>query len=251
MNHASRMKRIAIQYRNSGFTLVELLLAVTLLSMLMALTYGGLRAATRATDRGQQVLEESGRLRMAHQFVRKQINQAVPLGFSQEEDGASLAGESPIMEVFWGGPDSIRFVGPMPGYLGFGGPQVQELSIINGENGKQLVLTHALVQGFEEERLDDRDPIMLIDRIDTAQFQFLARDEEGEIAGWLTSWEDTGSLPVAIALDIEFEEDVYADWPLLVAAVKVDSMAVTEPLQGQDTYQSAIRELIEQRRTED
>jgi general secretion pathway protein J len=139
----------------------------------------------------------------------------------------------------------------MPGYLGFGGPQVQELSIINGENGKQLVLTHALVQGFEEERLDDRDPIMLIDRIDTAQFQFLARDEEGEIAGWLTSWEDTGSLPVAIALDIEFEEDVYADWPLLVAAVKVDSMAVTEPLQGQDTYQSAIRELIEQRRTED
>ena len=60
--------------RDRGFTLVELLLAVTLLSMLMALTYGGLQAATRTTDRGQKILQESGRLRMAHQFVRKQIN---------------------------------------------------------------------------------------------------------------------------------------------------------------------------------
>jgi general secretion pathway protein J len=248
MSPARRVKQAGIHGRTSGFTLVELLLAVTLLSMLMALTYGGLRAATRATDRGQQVLEESGRLRMAHQFVRKQINQAVPLGFSQEEEQASLVGQPPIMEVFWGSANSIRFVGPMPGYLGFGGPQVQELSIVSGENGKQLVLTHALVQGFEEDRLNDRDPIVLIDRIDTARFEFLARDEEGEIAGWLSDWEETGILPVAIALEIEFEEDVYADWPLLVAAVKVDSIAVTEPLQGQDEYQSAVRELIEKRR---
>ena len=32
-----------------GFTLVELLLAMTLMSMLLALAYGGLRASTRAT----------------------------------------------------------------------------------------------------------------------------------------------------------------------------------------------------------
>ena len=87
--------------RARGFTLVELLLAVTLLSMLLALAYGGMRAATRATDRGQQVLEESGRLRMAHQFVRKQLNQAIPLAFSQAE-GAAL--EEPISEVFLGAP---------------------------------------------------------------------------------------------------------------------------------------------------
>lgn len=234
--------------RDSGFTLVELLLAVTLLSMLLALTYGGLQATTRATDRGQRILEESGRLRMAHQFVRKQINQAVPLGFSQQEDAAAALGQAPVMEVFRGSADSIRFVGPMPGYLGFGGPQVQELTIVNGENGQELVLTHALVQGFEDASLDERAPIMLIDHIESASFTFLARDEEGEIAGWISEWVEPGQLPVAVALDIKFVEEVYADWPLLVAAVKVDASAVTDILDGENSYQSAVQELIEKRR---
>jgi general secretion pathway protein J len=232
---------------NDGFTLVELLLAVTLLSMLLALTYGGLQAATRTTDRGQKILQESGRLRMAHQFVRKQINQAIPLGFNQQDDTAAAMGEPPLTEVFFGSGESIRFVGPMPGYLGFGGPQVQELNIVDGDEGLELVLTHALLQGFEDASLDERDPIVLLDHIASAEFSFLARDEEGEIAGWLSDWEETAKLPVAVALNIEFEEGVYADWPLLVAAVKVDASAVSE-LGGDDSYQSAVRELIEKRR---
>jgi general secretion pathway protein J len=157
-------------------------------------------------------------------------------------------GEPPITEVFFGEAGSIRFVGPMPGYLGFGGPQVQELNIINGDNGKELVLTHALLQGFEDANLDERDPIVLIDHIETAEFSFLARDEEDEIAGWVSDWEETAKLPVAIALDIQFEEGVYTDWPLLVAAVKVDASAVGDALGGDDSYQSAVRELIEKRR---
>jgi general secretion pathway protein J len=238
--------------RGSGFTLVELLLAVTLLSMLLALTYGGLQAATRATDRGQKILEESGRLRMAHQFVRKQINQAIPMGFSQQEaaSAAELVGKPAVMEVFRGSMNSIRFVGPMPGYLGFGGPQVQELSIVNGRNGQELILTHALVQGFEDAWLDEREPIVLIDHIQSASFKFLARDEEGEIAGWIEEWLEPGLLPVAVALDIEFEEGVYADWPLLISAVKVDASSVTDLLGGEDSYQSAIRELIDKRRSQ-
>jgi len=230
--------------RNAGFTLVELLLAVTLLSMLLALSYGGLRAATRATDRGQVILEESSRLRMAHQFVRKQLNQAIPLVFSQLDE-ESLEGEPG--EVFLGGPESIRFVGPMPGYLGFGGPQVQELSIVQGDNGLELVLTHALVQGFEESALTERAPIALIDRIASAEFQFQARDEEGYLMPWTNSWVETERMPVAVSLDIEFEEGAYTQWPMLVAAVKIDPSVVDGVNGGQD-YQSAIKQLIEKRK---
>ena len=122
--------------KQSGFTLVELLLAITLMSMLLALAYGGLRASARATERGQVILEESGRIRMAHQFVRKQLNQMVPLVFLQDEV------QEQERTVFEGSSDAIRFVGPMPGYLGFGGPQVQELALVPGEQGTALVLSH-------------------------------------------------------------------------------------------------------------
>lgn len=226
-----------------GFTLVEILLALSLMGMLLALAYGGLRASTRAADKGQAVLENSGRIRMAHQFVRKQINQMVPLAFADEQSGERT--------VFTGEARSIRFVAPMPGYLGFGGPQVQELSIVSGEDGDELVLSHALLQGFEEQDLYERDAILLMDKIDFAEFSFLGRDENGELLPWASQWDQPETLPEAVSLDIEFTEEVYIDWPLLNATVRIDASALQELIglgSDEPVYNNAIRELIDKRR---
>ena len=230
--------------RAAGFTLVELLLAITLMSMLLALAYGGLRASARATDRGQVILEESGRIRMAHQFVRKQLNQMVPLVFLESEDQQERT-------IFEGNADMIRFVGPMPGYLGFGGPQVQELALVSGEHGLALVLSQALLQGFEESDLYERPPIVLLDRIDQASFEFLGLDEAGELADWTSDWEDPASLPLAVSLNIEFEEDVFTTWPLLVASVRIDASALRELADGENistSQDTRVRSLIDRRK---
>lgn len=211
--------------------------------MLLALAYGGLRASTRATDKGQKVLEDSGRIRMAHQFVRKQINQMAPLAFQDEELGERT--------VFVGDSKKIRYVAPMPGYLGFGGPQVQELSIVSGDNGDALVLSHALLQGFEEQNLYVRAPILLIENIKFAEFSFLGRDETGELSGWVNQWTDPALLPESVALDIEFTEDVYIKWPQLTASVRVDASALAELVTGESdepNMSRAIRDLIEKRK---
>jgi general secretion pathway protein J len=241
------MRRARRQFRSAGFTLVELLLALTLMSMLLALAYGGLRAATRATDRGQTVLEDSSRIRMAHQFVHRQLNQAVPLAFAQEEDGTERT-------VFEGAAERIRFVAPMPGYLGFGGPQVQELAIVRGDEHFELVLSNALLQGFEEERLYDRPPIVLLEDIESAGFSFLGLDENGELAGWSSTWEEVGLLPESIALEIEFIDEVYIHWPLLTASVRVDPSALAELAPdgtliegGERDYRSVIQDMINRR----
>jgi len=227
--------------KSRGFTLVELLLAITLMSLLLALAYGSLRASTRATDRGQTILEDSSRIRMAHQFVRKQLNQMIPLVFLESEDQEQRM-------VFDGSANRVRFVAPMPGYLGFGGPQVQELTFRQGEDGLALVLSNALLQGFEESNLYERAPIVLLDQIDQAEFQFLGLDEEGEIASWTSTWELPGTLPLAVSLDIEFTEEVYLRWPQLTASVRIDSGALGD-LAGQQglsqSYGSAIKKMIQ------
>ena len=230
--------------RTSGFTLVEMLLAMTLMSMLLALAYGGLRASTRATDRGQVILEQSSRIRMAHQFVRKQLNQMIPLVFMESDDQEQRT-------VFEGSSDKIRFVAQMPGYLGFGGPQVQELTFVRGEQGLALVISHALLQGFDEEKLYELDPIVLLEGIDQAQFQFLTLDEEGETTAWSSDWEDPEILPVAVSLAIEFNQEVYVRWPLLTASVRIDAEALRRLGEAQgrtQTYSTTIRKMIRDRK---
>jgi general secretion pathway protein J len=228
----------------SGFSLVELLLALSLMSMLLALAYGGLRASTRATDKGQAILEDSSRIRMAHQFVRKQLNQMAPLVFSESDDQQERT-------VFEGEARKIRYVAPMPGYLGFGGPQVQELSVVSADEGYALVLSHALLQGFEEENLYLRDPIVLIESIEFAEFSFLGREETGELTAWTTQWEQKELIPEAVSLEIEFTEDVYIRWPLLTASVRVDPSALNDlaaNLLGERDLDKSIKDLIDKRK---
>lgn len=224
-----------------GFTLVELLLAITLMSILLGLTYSGLRAATRASQRGELLLAAGGELRASHQFIRRQLNQMLPLSFAETDD------TQPLRVIFQGDAKHIQFVAPMPGYLGQGGPQVQLIEVVSGNNGESVVqFSHALLQGYTEDRLYDRDPVILLEGVSSAGFEFLGRDEDGELTGWTTVWDMEEVLPVAVRLDLEFSEGLNLRWPDLAAGVRVDEQA----LQGLGTgsgipsYQQSIQNMI-------
>ncbi len=224
--------------RTAGFTLVELLLAITLMSILLGLTYSGLRAATRSSERGEKLLAAGGELRASHQFVRRQLNQMLPLSFAESDDMEE------VRIVFEGDARRIQYVAPMPGYLGAGGPQVQLLELIQVDNGEDVLqFSHALLQGFEEERLFDREPVILLEHVDSADFEFLGKDEEGELTGWTANWDQEHMLPVAVRLNLEFSEGLNLRWPDLVAGVKVDETAVQGGA-GRQTYQKKIQDLM-------
>jgi len=225
----------------AGFTLVELLLAITLMSILLGLTYSGLRAATRSSQRGELMLAAGGELRASHQFLRRQLNQMLPLPWAITDDAEA------IRVVFEGDARHIQFVAPMPGYLGAGGPQVQLVEIVNGENDELVIqFSHALLQGFEPERLLEREPVILLEKVSSAAFEFLARDEEGELIGWISSWDEQDILPVAVRLDLDFSEGLNLDWPDLAAGVRVDEQALQSVggSLGAPSYQQSINDLI-------
>ncbi len=232
----------------AGFTLVELLLAITLMSILLGLTYTGLRAATRSSQRGELMLAAGSELRASHQFIRRQLNQMLPLSFAETNDAQALR------VVFAGDARRILFVAPMPGYLGAGGPQVQLIEVVNGDDDELVVqFSHALLQGFSEDRLYDRDPVILLEGVDSAGFEFLGQDEEGGLTGWTTSWDQQDKLPVAVRLDLQFSEGLNMHWPDLAAVVRVDEQA----LQGvgnnvpNTAYKTAIQDLIKGKKRED
>lgn len=234
-------------HRSAGFTLVELLLAITLMSILLGLTYTGLSAATRSSQRGELLLAAGGELRSSHQFIRRQLNQMLPLSFAETDDA------QPLRIVFEGDARRIKYVAPMPGYLGAGGPQVQLVEVVDGDDGEMLIqFSHALLQGFTEDRLYDRDPVILLTGVSSAGFEFLGKDEQGELTGWVSSWDQQDILPVAVRLDLDFTGELNLQWPDLAAGVKVDEDAIEAGggSLGAPSYEQAIKDLMKGKKTD-
>ncbi|MEM1412062.1 MAG: prepilin-type N-terminal cleavage/methylation domain-containing protein [Pseudomonadota bacterium] len=228
--------------RQAGFTLVELLLAVTLMGLLLALAYGGLRAASKASESGQEMLSEASRLRITHQFVRKQFNLMLPLAF---ED---LEVDPPVRVSFEGERNRVLFVGPMPGYLARGGPQVQLFEFAEGESGLELQFSHAPLLGFERSQLLDLEPIVLFEDLAEGGFLFLDFDDEGQPIEWLERWEELGATPLSVRMEVRFADEARVAWPPLVASARLDPSSVIPGGGGGETYAERIQDMIQGRR---
>ncbi len=207
----------------SGFTLVEMLLAITLMAMIMALAYQGLAAGTRAVDRGEAAVDRTNRLRVVQQFLRNQISRTLPLALPVEYDD-----EEGALVIFDGDDARLDFVAPMPGYLDRGGPQHQVLALRRGETGLELLFAHQMLNSREDrDPLDDPDrpPTVLLDGIASGHFEYLSVDDEGEPTEWLDDWEDPSITPLMVRIELEMEASSRLAWPTLEVAPLIDGSA--------------------------
>lgn len=192
-----------------GFTLVEILIAVTLLALLVAMAYGALRTAIRAARSGEALIERTDDMRVAQEFLRRQLSHAMSLPFERLED----TGEN---RVFIAERDSLRFVAPMPGHLARGGPHVQWLSFTDGREGTRLEFDHAQLNGYDPDdpkRGNEREPVVLLEGIRSGHFEFRALEEDGTLGEWESDWEDPQRLPLLVRLVIEYDEESRRRWP--------------------------------------
>lgn len=205
-----------IKARVRGFTLIEVLLAIALLSIIMAMAYGGFRASVRATNSGEYIIEQNNRVRVVQQFARRQLMQARSLIIEEADDGEQ--------QRFQGEPHFVRFVSPMPGYLSYGGPYVQELVLERGNSGLELVYYYAMLNGYEPGDLRlMSDGHVLMEDVRSGEFIFLDVDPDSSEPFWTDLWEEPERLPLAVGLTMELNSDIDLIWPDLIVPIMVDS----------------------------
>ncbi len=203
-----------------GFSLIEVLLAATLLAAGMALAFTSLRSAGESTARAEAMAQRSERLRAVQAFMRRQLGDALPLAARRD---AGNGREYPFIAA----TDSVTFVAPMPGYLSRGGPYVQTFRLVRGNGGMQLEFEHRLLT--PDGPIDpERPPEVLLEGIRRGGFDVRAIGDNGEPTPWAPRWEEANRLPRLVRLQLELE-DPRATWPELVvapragASVQIDS----------------------------
>jgi general secretion pathway protein J len=210
-----------------GFTLIEVTLAILLFALLLAGTYGSIRTAVRSIASGEAAVDRTNRVRVAQEFIRRQVSRAMPLSFGRDEGTG-------MNYVFEGDRDYIRFVAPMPGYLSKGGPYVQTLEIKGGRGGRQLLFGNAMLNGFDLDNAGEQnEPVVLLDQIEDAHFEFRTLDEEGELADWSDEWEDASITPLMVRLAVRMQPEARVEFPQMEIPLMLDVGAVRRQRPGQ------------------
>jgi general secretion pathway protein J len=187
-----------------GFTLVELLVTVTLLSLLLVVLFGGLRFGVRAWDGAQAHGVRTDELRVVQDLLRREIEQAYP----------ALDSADPLHPVidFHGGPDSMTFLAPAPQAEASAGRARITIVAERRGGGLQLVMRAApeLATGGE-----GAWSAPLLHNIASAQFSFF----NGSV--WRSDWSDATAMPVLIRIHMTFGPRDGRNWPDLIVAPRI------------------------------
>ncbi|MGB8717620.1 MAG: prepilin-type N-terminal cleavage/methylation domain-containing protein [Rhodanobacteraceae bacterium] len=200
-----------------GFTLIEVLVAMLLLSLLLAGAWGGIHTATRAIHSGDLAIERMNRLRVTEQFLRRQLSHSMPLAFGRDD-------ATGMNYLFQGEPERMRFVAPMPGYLSKGGAYVQTLELSRAGQGMQLTFADQMLNGFklEDADKDAAKPVLLIDGIARGHFQYRGLDDQGELDDWTDEWDDASRMPVMVRIAFEMTPESGMTWPTMDIPLMMD-----------------------------
>lgn len=180
--------------RCAGFTLVEILVALTLMGLILGSLYSGLFGVSRIWSRAEVHADDNDRLRISTQLLQRLIGAATPI--------LHVSGQKPSL-LFQGERDQLRWVAPLPSHAGGAGLYWTELSV--GQSAGQtshLVLTYSpltpdRVEGSPSED-QAADAVVLDENAHSIKFQYFGSENDNQPSRWHPQWPEAGRLPLAI-----------------------------------------------------
>ena len=201
----------------AGFTLVELLVALTLFAIMSALLFGGLRFGVRAWEVGGERIDRLAAIEPVQNLLRRQLTQAtlpyIPV---------NIRSQGPV-SAFVGTSGAMRFIAPLPANAGNSGLYVFSLSAEQAIQASKLRLSWSIYRPdtLHSESFEPEDGSILLDSVDRVQFSYFGEDGMAQPPQWHESWNGSFGLPQLIRIRIDFPAGDLRRWPDLVVAPRL------------------------------
>jgi general secretion pathway protein J len=175
-----------------GFTLLELLISITMIGLIALIVTGAVRLGSRSVDNGERRIESIERLKNSVQIVESQIMSEIPLSY--DEDGNKRY-------YFRGDKGSVQFTttysiwGDQRGYV------LSSLRVETDSQGKRFLKAKEspLFGGIEAETI-------LFEGFDDIYIEYFYKDPTEEEGRWVNEWSDDQAMPEKIKLGLVKEK---------------------------------------------
>jgi general secretion pathway protein J len=219
-----------------GFTLIEVLIAMTLLSVMVVLLFGSLKICAQSWEMGEKKIAEVNEVAVVYNFFQQHLSAAKPLKDDFAKDESSLQNgftEEESKLSFQGDAQSLQFISVFPASAGRAGLQLFSLAVQDegprsgSDDGAEIKVTLTPFFPVAEGEEWQKEEAVLIKHVSHFALSYFGPDQETGESQWRDEWLNKNALPRLVKIQIEREDEVY--WPDMVIELKVggDSSTLT------------------------
>ncbi len=189
-----------------GFTLLEMLIALTLMGLLFTALFSAFYTLSRSWDAADSRISQTEDRRLIAEFLRRQLSQAMVVKISDDKDAKVYA--------FMGTDTQLHYAAPLQPLQHQGGIFLIELSIVSSKTGQALEMRYAPYRPelTWDEAFKDSEAVPIYAQLKHARFSYFGQTTKGETTEWQDEWQDMPFYPQLVKIELA---DAQHTWPLL------------------------------------
>ena len=176
--------------REAGFTLLELLISVTMILLIALITSGAIRLGFRSLTSAEKGINALERFRTSINVIDSQIQSEIPIGSEVEGDVEKV--------YFRGSSDAMEFPSSYSLWDGRQGNLLVHYKITQALDGKKRLSCSENTLGTTTKR-----ETILFDAVDDIYFEYFSASVI-ETGSWVLNWTDETSVPEKIHFHLRY-----------------------------------------------
>ncbi len=196
-----------------GFTLIEVLIAMTLLSIMVVLLFGSLKICAESWGNGESKITDVNEIAVVYNFFQRDLSVAKPLwnDLSPEERTFSFQGKA----------QSLQFVSAFPASAGRPGLQLFSLFLQEEEDDDGQVIKVTLTPFFPIAEGEEwhKEEVSLIKHVSEFTLTYFGSVDGVSEGSWVEEWTNKNALPRLVKINIKLENGIY--WPEMIIDLKI------------------------------
>lgn len=203
-----------------GFTLIEVVIALALLSLMVVLLFSSLAISADSWNKGEDKITEANENGVVYSFFRNYLAASKPLLLDFDVNTASRL-------AFQGGEQAVQFVASLPASAAKAGPQLMTVALVEEEDERMIKVTMTPFYPAADNEQWQPEEAVLMRHVDEFSLAYFGPDENTGEAGWQSEWREKQTQPALVKITLTSEKNAYIA-PIVVALKAVGGDINTE-----------------------